>query len=126
MTPTARAFPATAAGVRMLATALVASGCSTLIGLDGYTTRSEAPDGSQIERPVDASADTLAPISADSASCEIDASFECYACTPTQPSQFLNACTTATCVPFDDSVRLTNLLDDGGLPPLPVAEAGAD
>lgn len=41
----------------------------------------------------------------------------CYACTPTNTQELLNACTDATCVPFDNS-RCTHLSADGGLPPL--------
>jgi hypothetical protein len=49
-------------------------------------------------------------------SCTGDAG--CYACAPKTTQEFLNACTTAQCEPFDRK-RLTHLLPDGGLPPLP-------
>jgi hypothetical protein len=68
----------------------------------------------------DASASTDAPSSdagAADASCVSDGG--CYACPPTTPTQFLNQCTTAACAPFDNRARLTRLLADGGLPPLP-------
>jgi hypothetical protein len=42
----------------------------------------------------------------------------CFACAPTTTDEYLNACTTAACEPFD-SKRLTNLPSDGKLPPLP-------
>ena len=50
---------------------------------------------------------------------------QCYACTPTTSPQFANACTNSTCVPFDDT-RLTNLLADGALPPVPLKDASSD
>lgn len=43
----------------------------------------------------------------------------CFGCTPKVTSDFQNACSDATCTPFDDAKRLTRLTPDGGLPPLP-------
>ena len=43
----------------------------------------------------------------------------CVSCLPTQGLDFSNACTDATCVPFDNRTRLSNLALDGGLKPLP-------
>ncbi len=62
---------------------------------------------------------------ADAASCSVDLATRCYPCAPATQPQFLNACTSAACVPFDDT-RVTLLLPDGGLPPLPmeVEDAG--
>jgi hypothetical protein len=62
---------------------------------------------------------------ADGASCSVDLATTCYPCAPATQPQFLNACTSAACVPFDDT-RVTLLLPDGGLPPLPmqVEDAG--
>jgi hypothetical protein len=54
------------------------------------------------------------------ASCT-DAADNCYACTPQTSTQFLNACTSSACVPFDDHARLTKLTAGGTLPPLPPA-----
>jgi hypothetical protein len=54
---------------------------------------------------------------ADAASCSVDLATTCYPCAPATQPQFLNACTSAACVPFDDT-RVTLLLPDGGLPPL--------
>jgi len=42
----------------------------------------------------------------------------CFGCAPKTAGDFLNACSDATCSPFDDK-RLTKLTPDGGLPPLP-------
>lgn len=42
----------------------------------------------------------------------------CYACEPASPAQLLNACSDATCQPFDNATRLP-LLVDGQIPPLP-------
>jgi hypothetical protein len=43
----------------------------------------------------------------------------CFSCTPSSTPQFENACTNATCAPFDNKTRLTKLNPDGSLPPLP-------
>ena len=43
----------------------------------------------------------------------------CFGCTPKVTGDFQNACTDATCSPFDDEKRLTHRSADGGLPPLP-------
>jgi len=42
----------------------------------------------------------------------------CYACAPKSDVDFLNGCTEARCVPFDNR-RLRNLAPDGMLKPLP-------
>jgi hypothetical protein len=57
----------------------------------------------------------------ETADCNVDLTLTCFPCTPTNSQQIANACTSATCVPFDDATRLTNLTADGGLPPLPAA-----
>jgi hypothetical protein len=69
---------------------------------------------------VDAGGDVDAAGGAD-ASCTNEAAGNCYSCTPKTSTQFLTACTSAACVPFDDSTRLTNLTSTGELPPLPPA-----
>lgn len=105
-----------------LGLALSNGGCNTLIGLTGYT----APLDASI-LPNDAAAGPDSGLAAVDASCEGDSSGPCYACTPVTTLQFLNACTSATCVPFNDVGRLTNLLPDGSLPPLPpVPEGGGE
>lgn len=43
----------------------------------------------------------------------------CFSCTPKTTTDFHNACSDATCTPFDDAKRVTKLLPDGGFPPLP-------
>lgn len=43
----------------------------------------------------------------------------CFGCAPKTTDDFLNACSDATCSPFDDAKRLTKLTPDGGLPALP-------
>jgi hypothetical protein len=121
---------------------LAGGGCSTVIGLTGYSTRADDDDGSVGDRaPAHAEAsapdadlgvgDGAAGNTASDASVEASCSGDdgaCYACTPATTPQFLNACTGATCVPFDDVGRLTHLLPDGSLPPLPapVTDAGGD
>ncbi|MFT3773685.1 MAG: hypothetical protein QM820_50570 [Minicystis sp.] len=42
----------------------------------------------------------------------------CYACAPKKNEEFLNACTTAQCSPFDNAARLP-LYNNGNLPPVP-------
>jgi hypothetical protein len=42
----------------------------------------------------------------------------CYSCTPTKNEQFLNACTSAQCSPFDNAARLPQY-NNGNLPPVP-------
>lgn len=44
--------------------------------------------------------------------------YACWNCTPTNDNQFLNHCSSATCVGYDNS-QLTRLQDGGTLPPLP-------
>jgi hypothetical protein len=69
---------------------------------------------------VDAGGDVDAA-GATGASCTNQAAGNCYTCSPQTSVQFLNACTSAACVPFDDHARLTNLTTGGDLPPLPPA-----
>jgi hypothetical protein len=117
------------------AVAISIAGCTTAIGLSDYTFRADEADGGA----TDASSATLpdrneAPDAstgdagvgvglggadaAEAASCSVDLATQCYPCAPATQPQFLNACTSAACVPFDDT-RVTLLLPDGGLPPLP-------
>ncbi len=42
----------------------------------------------------------------------------CYSCPPKTGSQFLNACTSAQCSPFNNVARLP-LYNNGNLPPIP-------
>jgi hypothetical protein len=42
----------------------------------------------------------------------------CYACAPEKREEFLNACTDATCVPFDPA-RVTKIKPGDPLPPVP-------
>jgi hypothetical protein len=117
----------------------VAAACTTALGLSDYvfrTTESEGgaqPAGARMEAsggsgegetgtPARAEASTDA--SGDVTNCDVDLGSQCYPCAPAGAIQFLNACTSATCVPFDDLTRVTRLLPDGALPPLPVQDAG--
>jgi hypothetical protein len=137
-----------------LIVACCAAACSTALGLSDYSFRTNESDGGALEAGTsidgsagaadaterdasagpDASAradaspsvDAAADAPADVASCDVDLTLQCYPCAPTQTVQFLNACTTATCVPFDDGTRDTHLLPDGALPPLPVNDAGLE
>jgi hypothetical protein len=73
-----------------------------------------ADESDAAERAADAATDARSD-----AGCNVGAGAGCYPCAPTTPAQFLSACTSATCVPFDDMQRLTKLSADGALPPLP-------
>jgi len=50
----------------------------------------------------------------------------CYACTPTTNDQFLNSCGGGQCIGFDPARVAPFLTADGGLPPLPPIDSGAD
>ena len=57
----------------------------------------------------------------DSATCTDPSGFGgkgCFSCPPTNRKEFLNACSGASCSPFDNS-QLSGLSPDGGLPALP-------
>ncbi len=87
-----------------IAVALVA-GCGQILGLSDYHESKTLGDGG-------------------ASSCDVDLATTCYPCSATTDQQLLNACTNG-CVPFDKK-RITNVLADGGLPPVPqVPEAGA-
>jgi hypothetical protein len=124
---------AAAAAFFATATAGVAAGCTTALGLSDYTFPATEPeagssDDSATSRPDQAapSPDASSPHDeagephavADAQTCNVDLTVQCYPCAPSSQAQFLNACTSATCVSFD-ATRLTHLLPDGGLPPLP-------
>lgn len=95
------------------------SGGSDSAGGDPGGGADDAKGGSAGEP--DTAADAGAPGAA-GASCS-DAADHCYSCKPTTSEQFLNACTSAACVPFDDHARITTLTASGDLPPLPPASA---
>jgi hypothetical protein len=107
--------------------------CDTVLGLSHYTFRGDESDGETSDASAsDASAPgaadgatALADASGDATTCNVDLTVQCYPCVPKVTAQFLNACTNAACVPFDDSKRVTHLLADGGLPPLPANDGGS-
>jgi hypothetical protein len=110
-----------------LAAAVATGACSPVIGLEGYSTRAETVERGEGPTSADAGPDSFAEAAADgTAGCDVDLTTQCYACAPMATPQFLNACTSAQCVPFDDVKRLTHLLPKGGLPPLPPEDAGSD
>ncbi|MFO0553517.1 MAG: hypothetical protein U0271_34360 [Polyangiaceae bacterium] len=43
----------------------------------------------------------------------------CYSCAPVKPVEFLNACTDAQCIPYDNTPLQGLLEPDGSLPPVP-------
>jgi hypothetical protein len=116
----------------------VAAACTTALGLSDYVFRTTGSEGgaqqeaTRIEASVGseegktgtaAGAEAGTDASGDVTNCDVDLGSQCYPCAPTGGTQFLNACTSAMCVPFDDT-RVTGLLPDGALPPLPVQDAG--
>src|SRR5579872_1909651 len=118
------------------AAGLAPASCTAILGLGDYAVhpvrdagQDVAVDAAEIDArsPVDASPKDVADapdISTDVISCDVDLTVQCFPCAPRAPLEFLNGCTAATCVPFDDSTRLANLLPDGGLPPLPPFDGG--
>jgi hypothetical protein len=143
----------TIAALFAIAAATVA--CNAILGLGDYVVGPPADAGADAAFPFDSTAPFDAQIgdepdaAASSASDASDASpasdasvasdapncnadpltftdpSQCYGCTPTTSPQFANACTTSGCVPFDDT-RLTNLLLDGALPPVPPKDASSE
>jgi hypothetical protein len=112
--------------ILLSAIASASGACSTILGLGNYTVGRDAGDAGAAEDARDevvvddaaASADAFSEAARD-AGCDADASAGCYPCAPTTPTQFVTACTSAMCVPFDDMQRLANLSADGAVPPLP-------
>lgn len=43
----------------------------------------------------------------------------CFSCEPTTQVEYLNACTDAECVPYDNAQLEGLLLEDGSVPPVP-------
>ncbi len=104
--------------VGLVALATVVLACNSILGLTDFAV---TPD------PADATDETtIAPgdgSCAEGGTSDADLTMVCYPCEPLTTEQLLNACTGAQCVPFART-RLTNLLPDGGLPPLPPAADG--
>jgi len=67
--------------------------------------------------PIDTGMDTLVTNLDSAPTCK--GGNGCYACAPATDQEYFSACTEATCVPFDNRTRLTNLASDGSLKPLP-------
>lgn len=75
----------------------------------------DAPADVANDVTADASADVAADAAADGSCAPGDGG--CISC-PTTSAEIINRCTTASCARFERT-RLTRLLPDGGLPPLP-------
>lgn len=99
-----------------VAVSTLAFGCNAIFGVDGYTVGD--PDASV--------GDGASDVSNDSPNCDNydAASGRCFPCAPVPTNQatFLNECTSATCVPFDDTMRVPDY--KGG--PLPVVQISVD
>ena len=109
----------------------VLSACTTVLGLGDYTIRSGGADAASEANPEAAAATVDVAVEAgvpdasyDAIGCDADPTRPCYPCAPSTPAQLVNACTSVECVSFDDTTRLTHLLPDGGLPPLPPVRDG--
>jgi len=89
----------------VLGCAVFGSACNSILGLGDYKV---APDAGTIT-PEDSGVSCV---------WELD-SGTCYPCAPKKDPQFLNACTSSQCIPFDDTVRVTKANPDGALPPVP-------
>ena len=94
--------------------ASAALGCNAIFGLGDY----RVDDG---DAAIDSAVDTASEAGEAAPSCSMydAAGGQCFPCTPTLDPEFLNACTGAQCVPFDDTTRVRGVLADGGLPPVP-------
>ncbi|GAC1537761.1 MAG: hypothetical protein NVS3B10_02110 [Polyangiales bacterium] len=104
--------------VGLVAVATILLACNSILGLTDFAV---TPD------PADASDDRTMGNGdgscADGGTSDADLAVVCYPCNPLTTEQLLNACTGAQCIPFDRA-RLTNLLPDGGMPPLPPGPDG--
>ena len=102
-------------GLVALATiALAFLACNGLLGLGDFAI-SDADDASDDRTTMMGGGDGAC---ADGETSDADLAAVCYPCNPLTQPQILNACSGAQCLPFDRT-RLTKLLPDGGLPPLP-------
>ncbi len=104
----------------MVAAAAVAapSGCSFVIeSRDRQCERDDDCEGFD-NATCDVAAGVCVPLgSTGSAACVGEDG--CYACAPEQQEEYLNACTDAECVPYDNAQLQGLLLEDGSLPPVP-------
>jgi hypothetical protein len=111
---------------------LAVAGCNAALGLSDYVVRGE-DSGTDSSVP-DVASDTAAVDTGTSDGPSVEtgcdgsigkAPTDCYGCSPQTNEQYLNACSSSSCVPFDDTKRLLNW-DGGGLPPVPdLPEGGA-
>lgn len=97
----------------LVALAALVFACNSLLGLTDFQVTPDATDASD-----DVVAADGAVTCTDGGAADVNLAEVCYPCTPVVTEQFLNACTGAQCVPFDRA-RVTRLLPDGALPPLP-------
>ncbi len=95
----------------------LAAGCNLLLDTNGYHVNELNGDGG-----------TGGGSGGGAGSCRDSAGFGglgCWACEPTTREEYLNQCSSSACTPFERA-RLTSLLADGGVPPLPApADAGS-
>ena len=87
--------------------------CNAILGLTSFEVIPDGVDAADEQAMTEAGATCEGGQTAD-----VDLKVVCYPCTPLVTEQLLNACTGAQCIPFDRA-RLTRLLPNGDLPPLP-------
>ena len=95
------------------------SGCSFLIDKNARQCErdSDCHAGSYSSCQRGVCVDPARPSGAGAAGCL--AATGCFRCVPEAGNEFLNACTDASCVPFDNATRLEHWAADGKLRPLP-------
>lgn len=105
--------------VGLVAIATIVLACNSILGLGDFAVTPDAADAAAAADAADEQGTSgdggTCP---DSGTSNADLTAVCYPCNPLTNEQLLNACTGAQCIPFDRA-RLTKLLPDGRLPPLP-------
>lgn len=98
---------------------------STADGSTPSDARGDARGDAAVDALVDAPGDAPGDALADSGAADVPSDVNCvgdggcYACPPSTSAEIINRCTASTCARFDNRARLTRLLADGGVPPLP-------
>jgi hypothetical protein len=100
--------------------------CDTTARVCISVSRGDKPDTGvpfEASSPVSDASDAAAEAAAEAGAPPCRGPKGCFQCAPTNDLEYANRCTEAQCKPFDNRARLTRLLPDGALLPLP--EAGA-
>ena len=102
-------------GLLLVVAGGAAVACNSLLGLGDFDVTEPAEGGKAETSEPEMDATTGC---ADGQTSDVDLKVECYPCNPLTNDEVLNACTGAQCISFDNK-RITTLLPDGKLPPLP-------